>query len=284
MSLSASIAVLLTCHNRRDQTLRCLDALQSQQRADAVVLEVILVDDGSTDGTAAAVRHAHPGATVLEGDGSLFWNGGMRAAFAEALRRDAYDFYLWLNDDTHLAPTAVATLLSAYRATGDARAIVVGSVRHPETGQLSYGGLVRASRWHPFKYRKVQPVGHPVPCEVMNGNCVLVPRAAAATTGNLDGSFTHAIGDFDYALRARRAGCSVWVAPGYVGTCAKNAIRGTWQDAALPLRERWQRLKSPKGLPPCEWMRYARRHAGLLGLFYGSLPYVRLVLTSLVRR
>lgn len=283
MNRPRRVAALLTCHNRKSKTLACLAALQAQALPGAAALDLILVDDGSTDGTSAAVRDAFPGATILPGDGSLFWNGGMRTAFGAALQR-RYDFYLWINDDTLLYPHALAGLLNAFGGLGDDRAILVGSVRHPETGALTYGGLVRSSRWHPFKYRRVPPAAAPRACEVMNGNCVLIPRAAAAATGNLDAGFTHAIGDFDYALRARRAGCSVWIAPGYAGTCARNAVEGTWGDRALPLRTRWAKLTGPKGLPPREWMRFARRHAGRLWPLYGSLPYLRVVLTSLARR
>jgi len=90
----------------------------------------------------------------------------------------------------------------------------------------------------------------------MNGNCVLIPRSAAERVGNLDARFTHRMGDLDYGFRARRAGCALWIAPGYVGTCAANAPA----DETLPVRERWRRLLGPKGLPPREWWVFTWRH------------------------
>ena len=45
-----TIATLITCHNRKDKTLACLDALFSNHLPDRVLLDVFLVDDGSTDG------------------------------------------------------------------------------------------------------------------------------------------------------------------------------------------------------------------------------------------
>jgi GT2 family glycosyltransferase len=69
------------------------------------------VDDGSTDDTATAVSQRFPQVKILQGTGSLFWNGGMRIAFAQALQHD-YDYYLWLNDDTVLYPNALETLLT----------------------------------------------------------------------------------------------------------------------------------------------------------------------------
>jgi len=81
------IAILMTCHNRRETTLSCLKAVFKQVLPESVTFNVFLVDDGSTDGTGDAVRSYYPSVAVLEGDGSLFWNRGMRKAFAEAMER-----------------------------------------------------------------------------------------------------------------------------------------------------------------------------------------------------
>ena len=94
------IAVVMTVFNRRAMTLACLEALRTQQVPDGTV-DVFVVDDGSTDGTAQAVVQHHPDVRLLHGDGQLYWNGGMRLALAEAMEGD-YDYYLWINDDTRL--------------------------------------------------------------------------------------------------------------------------------------------------------------------------------------
>src|SRR5579875_4150500 len=90
-----SVAVLMTCFNRREQTLRCLQHLFAQTALTQISLHVVLLDDASTDGTAEAVREAFPDVQLMRGTGQLYWNRGMRMAFAEALRR-GFDFYLWL--------------------------------------------------------------------------------------------------------------------------------------------------------------------------------------------
>ena len=94
------IAAVMAVHNRRDLTLACLDSLRAQQLAGGT-LDVFVLDDASTDGTAAAVLERHPDVRLLRGDGQLYWNGGMRRAFGEAMAGD-YDYYLWMNDDTEL--------------------------------------------------------------------------------------------------------------------------------------------------------------------------------------
>jgi GT2 family glycosyltransferase len=97
------IAILMTCFNRRDVTLLCLQKLFEQ--IDIEKVEIYLVDDASSDGTQKAVRQNFPTVHLLGGNGRLFWNGGMRIAFAAAMER-GFDAYLWLNDDSLLYPDA----------------------------------------------------------------------------------------------------------------------------------------------------------------------------------
>ena len=70
-----TIAVLMTCHNRKDKTLASIDSLFQQKMPADFRLEVYLVDDASTDGTAEAVTQKYPEVKVVEGNGSLFLNG-----------------------------------------------------------------------------------------------------------------------------------------------------------------------------------------------------------------
>ncbi len=275
------IAALLTCHSRKDTTLKCLARLFEQELT--VQLSVFLVDDCSSDGTANAVRTQFPLVRVLEGDGNLFWCGGMRKAFEAALSED-FDFYLWLNDDTLLECDAVDRLLKTYQSVTYERndaSIVVGSTCDPDSGKPTYGGIVRSSRIHPIKYRMVKPSDKPIECDTMNGNFVLIPRAVAARVQNLGSEFQHAMGDFDYGLRARKAGCSVWAAPGYIGTCASNEIGGVFLDSRLPLPIRWRHMMSNKGLPPNEYLVYVRRHGGYMWPLLWVLPYIKAVLGAL---
>ncbi|MDR3764690.1 MAG: glycosyltransferase family 2 protein [Acidobacteriota bacterium] len=283
-SARTSIAVLLTCYNRKDTTLAALQRLYAQHGAGQFT--VFLVDDNSPDGTASAVTAEFPQVRLLHGNGNLFWCGGMRMAFAAALAED-FDFYLWLNDDTMLADGAVSRLLDAYEkvraGSGDA-AILVGSTSDPQTNKITYGGYVRAGRIHPFHYRLVEPGSEPKPCLTMNGNCVLIPRAVARKVENLSAEFHHSIGDIDYGLRARAAGCQVWVAPGVAGACRHNDVRGSFIDQELTLGRRWHHLLSTKGLPPREHLVFCRRHGGWLWPVFWVLPYVRIILSSLTGR
>jgi GT2 family glycosyltransferase len=200
----------------------------------------------------------------------------MRLAFDHAMRR-GFDYYLWLNDDTLLHQGSVAKLLATNKAlrsgsVGDA--IIAGTTIDPKTGQHTYGGLMRSSRWHPLKFRLVPPGDTPLRCLTMNGNCVLIPAEVARKVGNLSAEYCHSMGDTDYGLRAGRLGYSVWLAPGDVGMCTRNSALGTWEDKKLSLRERWKKVISPKGRPPKDWWVYCKRHAGPLWILFWCRPYV----------
>ena len=278
MEHTTRIGVVMAAHNRKDETIECLRRLYAQEGKDTEFrLSVYLTDDGSTDGTTETVERRFPEVHILQGDGALFWNGGMRLAFSEVMK-EAPDFYLWLNDDTFLDPCACRLLLSDYeKVAGDGlrRHIVVGTTRDPNSGQMTYGGHIHRSIWHPFHYRKVLPENKPKSCDMMTGNCVLIAREVVELVGNLDPVFTHFAGDNDYGLRARKLGCSIWVATGYIGTCECNDLCGTRYDGALPLRQRWAMMISSKGLPPREYMVFTKRHGGFFWPIIFCLPYLK---------
>lgn len=273
--MATKIGVLLTVFNRKEKTLHCLRRL-SAAAPPGVSVEVTLLDDGSTDGTSEAVAGEFPDVHILRGDGSAFWNGGMRRAWQAASSSDP-DFYLWLNDDTLLDSSAIEKLLKTSSFFAD-QAIIVGTTYDAETGKATYGGVRRNSHLQPLRFSLVQPQEMPQPAHTMNGNCVLVPQAVFQKVGNLSPDFTHGMGDFDYGLRAQRRGVEVWVAPGLVGTCSRNPIEGTWQDETLPRNVRLQKLRSIKGLPPRDWASFTSMHGGPLWPVYWSTPYVRTAL------
>lgn len=286
MGSATRVAVLMACHNRRTSTLASLKGIFGQKVGSNIKLEVYLVDDGSTDGTSDVVQAAYPNTRIIKGDGNLFWNGAMRLAFSEASKIN-HDYYLWLNDDTTLEPDAVANLLSAHHhltKRNKPNSIIAGRIHDPATGVLTYGGVVRKSRLWPLKFRWLETDGEMQECDTMDGNCVLIPRTVVNLVGNLDETFTHGMGDWDYGLRARKLGCSVWVAPGYAGTSPRNPAYENWMSTDLPLRKRLKKVNHPKGLPTREWKVYVRRHAGPLWYLYWIYPYAYLFIAPTLKR
>jgi GT2 family glycosyltransferase len=264
------IAALITAHNRRDATLACLRSLFAAARHASCTVRAIVVDDGSTDGTAAAIRAAYPDVSLVSGSGRLFWAGGMRLAEEAAGAGDS-EYYLWLNDDVELAESALLHLLSCAGATR----IVVGATIDPVSGELTYSGVRRRGR-HPLHFDLVAPSGQgPTPVDAFNGNVVLVPRAVSAATGGIDASLLHRTADFDFALRARRQGFEALLAPAVVGTCARGRRTPLWVRQDVPRLRRLRALLEPRGVPPRPYARYLRRHGGRLWLVFWVAPYVR---------
>ena len=107
----------------------------------------------------------------------------------------------------------------------------------------------------------------------MKGNAVLLPMSVALEIGGLDAHFRHGMADFDYGLRATKAQIPVWLASGWVGTCAQNPVAGSFKDRSIPIRAR--ALLSQKGIPPREWLRLTYRHAGAGWPLYFASPYFR---------
>jgi GT2 family glycosyltransferase len=272
-----SIAALITCFNRRQHTLTALTTLFQQKGIQDIHLKVFLVDDGCTDGTGEAVRSGFPQVSVLKGNGSLFWDGGMRMAY-DAAMKEGFDAYLLFNDDTKLYDDALIRLVNcadAQLAKGQPT-IITGTTITPGTTVPSYGG----KNWRVRGLAKHLLIVAPDPeraifCDTMNGNFVLVPKEITRVLGNLEKGFTQQFGDFDYGLRAQRAGFKVAIAPGFSGECRDNPTTGTFRDPAQPFSRRWKSLMSPKGTPLPDWWIFTTRHFGWRWPLYFASPYLK---------
>jgi len=280
MSARTSLAVLMTCFNRCETTLKCLEALHIAVAQTPLQVDVFLVDDGSTDGTSARVREAYPSVHLLPG-GNLYWARGMHLAFKTALSR-GYDYYLWLNDDTLINAQALAQIMACEHRLREQHtaSIIVGSTADAQ-GQISYGGESQVKRWCPiYKLRRVAPSADLQAIDTMNGNIVLINAAAAQRVGNIDPAFEHAMGDIDYGLRAKRLGVGLWLAPGIQGLCSCNSVQGTYQDKSLTLERRLRLILDRKALPWRSWLLLTRRHGSWIWPALFVLPYVRLFLSG----
>ncbi|MGD0734808.1 MAG: glycosyltransferase family 2 protein [Terracidiphilus sp.] len=278
------VAVLITCFNRRETTLRCLEALFAQDLPGCAV-HVFVVDDASTDGTHGAIAERFPQVRLFSGTGDLFWNRGMHMAFGYALAED-FDYYFWLNDDTVLFKSAINLMLKTAKEMrrDGVEPIIVGNTLNPDTKQHSYGGIVKARGIGQRAFRLAQPnPDHAEACDTMNGNCTLIPGPVAQAIGNLDKSFHHNLGDVDYGLRAKAQGFAIYMASGFVGECRDNTDAGTWRDRNAGFRRRWSHLNSPKGCPWPEWRLFAKRHLGPLWFLYAVSPFTRVILQSALR-
>ena len=251
-----TIAVLLTCYNRKDKTIHCLENLFSQD----VGLEFFLVDDGSTDGTRKVVAQQFPQVNIIQGTGDLFWNRGMHLAWTTATKHKDYDFYLWMNDDTNVYSGAIRELLETSESENH-RSIISGPSHASDNPDwITYGGTNKQEK-------VIKPNGQKQECVLVNGNILLVPRYVYSVVGLNDPFFHHSTGDYDYGLRARKLGIRSFITPHVLGVCDWSKTinySNTWWHSDTPLTKRFKILYSPLGNNPILAFVYKRRHFGLM--------------------
>ena len=254
------IAILITTFNRKEKTLACLQQLSKQNLPNEVKLTVYLTDDGSKDGTAEAAATAFPNIHIYHGNGSLFWAGGMRKSWQEAVKNKP-DFFLLINDDTVLKETTISVLLDTYKKAVVQYAkpvICIGSTQDKMTGKTSYGGrkLFSSKKIHSYLIEHNNTFAE---CDLGNANIMLVPGQIVEKIGILSDEFTHGIADYDYTLTAKENGFPSVVAPGILGYC-QDDHGNSWKPQHTKLKDRIAYLYSPKGLAYKEYLHFIKKH------------------------
>lgn len=261
-----NIAVLMTCHNRRETTARCLESLvRAIQGCGRLQWDVFIVDDGSTDGTGEALREYAEKVKIhlIRGNGNLFWAKGMALAWREALKYEErvrsststfnFNSFLWLNDDVVLKPDALTKMLDAVRTgRNPVPTVIVGELEN-EKGEIVYGKRG----------------------DLFTGNFVCVPRSVYEKVGMICGDYHHAWADSDYAMRCKRMGVSVGSC-GVVGLCEGHPNRPSLVGMAL--QERWRSLFDPKGWCVHDLWLYRLRNWGLCAALFSCAHLIGHVL------
>ena len=269
--MSLRIAALLTCYNRKDKTIRCLEHLFEAYKAykDLFELSVYLTDDGSSDGTEKQIAKQFPSVKIFSGDGTLFWAGGMRNSWDHA-SKDNYDIYFLLNDDTNVTDNLFEEMMKTHEYSlrhYGLGGVYIGSTRDPKTGHHTYGGAMLNNKIL-NTYREITPNGTFRECNLGNGNIMFVSANVVRSIGILAEGYTHGIADFDYTLTAHKHGIPVIIMPEYCGECTIDKPGAYKKFVNLPLSERVRYLKSPVGLAFNDNLRLMRRH------FLHRLPLV----------
>ena len=257
----------MTCHNRVKLTIVSLRCFFAAADLAGVKAHAYLTDDGSTDGTSDEVNSEFGcRVTVISGSGHLYWTGGMCIAAARAIAAGE-PLLLLLNDDSHLNSTGIQVLLAdsmRTRSPGrDWQWVLAGALADPESGVITYGGVLRSTRWNRLKFQRVGTCGFPIKCSTMNGNAVLIPTACWELVGGLDMGLPHRAADFDLGLRLSLLGISVSQSSEIIGFCARNSYRAG-SEPGLSLTGRLSRAFGVKGTYPRSLLRYSFRHGGWL--------------------
>nr|WP_290226445.1 glycosyltransferase family 2 protein [Trichocoleus desertorum] len=203
ISMSKGIFILIPVHNRRETTLRGLRQLyQDTTIQNWPDLHLVVIDDGSTDGTEAALRNEFPAVTILRGNGHLWWTGAIRKGMEYAYNKGC-EAVFWLNDD---CPPSAGSLAKMHEASVYQGNALIGAACYiAETDVLKPTG---AQGRTPVAAKP----GEMMPVDEMSGHCVYIPRVVMDAIGCPDiQRFPHYHGDSSYTLQATRAGFRAYI-------------------------------------------------------------------------
>ncbi len=231
--MTADIDVGVVTYATRDLTVEALGRLLSS--TPDVRLRILVHDNASGDGTAAAVAAAVPEAEVEAGDENLGFAGGMNRLIA----RSTAPWFLALNSDAWPEPGALAAMLRAGEANPRAAAVAPrlerpdGGLEHsthpfPSLGVAAITALGGYTRLWPARARRLALNGawhHDEPRDVdwAVGAALLMRRTAIDEVGGFDERFFMYAEDLEWCWRARAAGWTIRFEPGAVVRHVGNA-------------------------------------------------------------
>lgn len=209
------VAIIVLTWNGKALTLACLESLMS---LDYGAVRIIVVDNGSADGTAEAVRGAYGNrVTLVENPANLGFSRGNNAGIRRALE-DGAELVLLLNNDTTVDPALVRSLVEAilssedigiagpkiYYASPPDRIWFAGGEISLARGVSRHIGIRERDRG---QYDEIRDVDYVTGCALM------ARREVFEAVGDLDPIFAAYYEDADFCMRARRAGFRVVYVP-----------------------------------------------------------------------
>lgn len=203
------IAIVIPVHNRIQFTVDCLNSLRKQTYKD---FKVIVVDDGSTDGTTDILAKDFPEVKVLMGDGNLFWTAAINRGVAHALK-SGVSYILSLNNDTLAREDFLEKMF--YWAIQKPEALMGALALDYKTGNPVYGGAVLDWRKNtnrylleelsPGEHKGLHPVNH------FPGRGLWIPACVFKKTGLFNENvFPHYYADYDFTHKATLTGFEVY--------------------------------------------------------------------------
>ncbi len=202
-----TLAVILVNHNGRADLQKCLSSLEPEKRS--VEMEVVVIDNNSSDGSQELVRNSFPWVRLIENRENVGYaranNQGIRASSAESI--------LFLNPDTVISGGVIGHLLEELKKRPEAAAIAP-RLRHEDGSfQVSFGQkvdfwaeLFQKLLFNPFYRLRLRFFNRPRKVGWLSGACLLVRRQAVEEVGLFDENFFLYFEDIDLCVRLRKRG------------------------------------------------------------------------------
>jgi GT2 family glycosyltransferase len=275
--MKTPIYILIPVHNRKSITLSCLERLQQQGALDRY--HIVVIDDGSTDGTAEAIAQQYPDVNILSGNGNLWWTGAIVMGMKFAMNQGA-KYFIWLNDDTLPEEGAIERLITA--CIHNPRTIASAQCYEDDTFQQGSFGGHRVNQRKLYTECKTTALGQQQVYDGLHGNLVCIPRSVVERLGYPNHRWMpHGWADLIYTFEAKKIGFLPTVIGDARAICPMNPIYQSWFEGPISIGQRWKSLLTPKShmYPPCHFYGNFKLY-GVLGLIPTLREYQRLVLVT----
>jgi GT2 family glycosyltransferase len=221
---TCDLSICIANWNARDYLARCLESIGAQSAGLSV--EIIVVDNGSTDGSVQCVRQRFPSVTLIENTANV----GFVQATNQAMRLSRGRYVLWLNNDTVVLDQALARLvqfMDEHPAVGICGPKVLnrdGTIQNqcrrgfptPWAAFAYFSGLSRLFPRREFFSRYLMTYCHEDEVhevDAVSGCCLLARRQVVEQAGLIDTAY-HSYGEeLDYCAVAKERGWTVYYYP-----------------------------------------------------------------------
>lgn len=203
------IYILVPIHNRKETTLKFIKSFSKQTYKD---YQVVIVDDGSTDGSSEAIKTIFPNVIILKGDGNLWWTGSMNKGLKYILSiAKNTDYLLAINDDVTVKDNYIEKLISASKKNDNS---IVGSLYVDSLKRgITYDSGVKID-WKHYIYNQIpydqnrKIVGN---IDTLATRGALIPIDTIIKVGIFEKKLRHYGADYEYFFRAKKLGFQLYM-------------------------------------------------------------------------
>lgn len=270
------LSVLIVNWNTKYLLLNCLQTvIEDIERMSPEAVEVIVVDNGSDDGSLEAVRERYPYVRVIANSA----NRGFAAANNQGLLASSSEYVLLLNSDTRLTDgvlQALTDFAKRHEQVGAAGCQLLNEDGSPQASIVDFPSLLSAVRGNDFRNRRRPFADGAFEVDAIVGACLLVRRSAVAQVGPMDEDFAFFAEEVDWCYRLRQAGWLVCWLP-HVQVLhleGQSRKRRPWYAYKNLHRSRLLFFKKHYGLKQARTLRLGYFMSSLTKVVYHSLRLV----------